>query len=83
MSEHSLTRCCAQQAETNVGAQFVAKKQEVLQEWEDSNKEWEYLKADVLEIRPQMQAVDEVSAVSGHCRRRSMATHVFTHLPET
>ena len=47
------------QAKSDVGAQFLAKKDEILGEWQETQQEWEDLVGDVKEIRPQMAAVDE------------------------
>lgn len=46
-------------ARGDIGAQFVSKKDEILTEWAEHQKEWEYLDEDVKEIRPQMDALDD------------------------
>ena len=64
--------CCVQ-AETDVGAAFMVKKDEILKSWGSSHDQWLDLASTMGDIKPRMKTLDEVHETRTHgtpnCRR--------------
>lgn len=68
--------CCVQ-AETDVGAAFMVKKDEILKSWGSSHDQWLDLASTMGDIKPRMKALDEVHEMRGEEAGQTVAVFSF------